>query len=150
MVASLVAVLLTGSAAFAQAQSVTVPEFSCEAVTVEGSGWEQTEATVEVGVLPPGGEVRDDLVAGPVQVFPDAESNIPATTVTFDRAPADGQYAAVVVVDSIVRGQSAGFTLTGCAKATLPRTGGVTIPLLGAGLAAVAVGLWVIRRTRTA
>lgn len=99
----------------ATAPSVTVTAFDCESVTITGSGWEQTEATVEVAVPPSeGGESREDLIAGPVQVFPDAEGNIAPTVVPFNRTPPDGDYAAVVLVDNLVREQSPGFTLTGC------------------------------------
>jgi hypothetical protein len=63
--------------------------------------------------------------------------------------PPDGRYAAVVLVDNIVRGQSAGFTLTGCGG-TLPFTGASTIPTLAVGLVMVVVGLALVRRTRTA
>jgi len=116
---------------------------------VTGSGWEQTQATVEVAVPPSeGGESRDDLVAGPVQVFPDEQGNIAATTLRFKSTPRDGRYAAVVLVDSIVRRQSAGFTLTGCGGA-LPFTGSSTIPTLAIGLVMLAVGLALVRRNRT-
>jgi hypothetical protein len=147
--AALMAVLAIAPAATAQAETVTVTEFGCESVTVTGSGWEQTEATVEVAVPPSeGGESRDDLVAGPVQVFPDEQGNIAATTLRFKSTPRDGRYAAVVLVDNIVRGQSAGFTLTGCGGA-LPFTGSSTIPTLAIGLVMVVVGLALVRRTRT-
>jgi LPXTG-motif cell wall-anchored protein len=147
--AAFMAVLAIAPAATAQAETVTVTEFNCESVTVTGSGWEQTEATVEVGVPPSeGGESRDDLVAGPVQVFPDEQGNIAATTLRFKSTPRDGRYAAVVLVDSIVRGQSAGFTLTGCGGA-LPFTGSSTIPTLAIGLVMLAVGLALVRRNRT-
>jgi hypothetical protein len=57
---------------------------------------------VEVAVPPSeGGESRDDLVAGPVQVFPDEQGNIPATVLEFKRTPRDGRYAAVVLVRRI-------------------------------------------------
>jgi LPXTG-motif cell wall-anchored protein len=147
--AAFMAVLAIAPAATAQAETVTVTEFNCESVTVTGSGWEQTEATVEVGVPPSeGGESRDDLVAGPVQVFPDEQGNIAATTLRFKSTPRDGRYAAVVLVDSIVRGQSAGFTLTGCGGA-LPFTGSSTIPTLAIGLVMLAVGIALVRRNRT-
>jgi LPXTG-motif cell wall-anchored protein len=147
--AAFMAVLAIAPAATAQAETVTVTEFSCESVTVTGSGWEQTEATVEVAVPPSeGGESRDDLVAGPVQVFPDEQGNIAATTLRFKSTPRDGRYAAVVLVDSIVREQSAGFTLTGCGGA-LPFTGSSTIPTLAIGLVMLAVGLALVRRNRT-
>jgi hypothetical protein len=147
--AAFMAVLAIAPAATAQAETVTVTEFGCESVTVTGSGWEQTEATVEVAVPPSeGGESRDDLVAGPVQVFPDEQGNIAATTLRFKSPPRDGRYAAVVLVDSIVRGQSAGFTLTGCGGA-LPFTGSSTIPTLTIGLVMLAVGLALVRRNRT-
>jgi LPXTG-motif cell wall-anchored protein len=147
--AAFMAVLAIAPAATAQAETVTVTEFGCESVTVTGSGWEQTEATVEVAVPPSeGGESRDDLVAGPVQVFPDEQGNIAATTLRFKSTPRDGRYAAVVLVDSIVRGQSAGFTLTGCGGA-LPFTGSSTIPTLAIGLVMLAVGLALVRRNRT-
>jgi LPXTG-motif cell wall-anchored protein len=147
--AAFMAVLAIAPAATAQAETVTVTEFGCESVTVTGSGWEQTEATVEVAVPPSeGGESRDDLVAGPVQVFPDEQGNIAATTLKFKSTPRDGRYAAVVLVDSIVREQSAGFTLTGCGGA-LPFTGSSTIPTLAIGLVMLAVGLALVRRNRT-
>jgi hypothetical protein len=147
--AAFMAVIAIAPAATAQAETVTVTEFGCESVTVTGSGWEQTEATVEVAVPPSeGGESRDDLVAGPVQVFPDEQGNIAATTLRFKSTPRDGRYAAVVLVDSIVRGQSAGFTLTGCGGA-LPFTGSSTIPTLTIGLVMLAVGLALVRRNRT-
>lgn len=147
--AAFMAVLAIAPAATAQAETVTVTEFGCESVTVTGSGWEQTEATVEVAIPPSeGGESRDDLVAGPVQVFPDEEGNIAATTLRFKSTPRDGRYAAVVLVDSIVRGQSAGFTLTGCGGA-LPFTGSSTIPTLAIGLVMLAVGIALVRRNRT-
>jgi hypothetical protein len=148
IVAPFMAVLAMGPVAVAQSQTVTVTEFNCDSVTVEGSGWEQTEATVEVAVPPSeGGESRDDLVAGPVQVFPDEQGNIAPTTLRFKSTPRDGRYAAVVLVDNIQRGQSAGFTLTGCEA--LPFTGSSTIPMLAIGLAMVAAGFELVRRTRT-
>ena len=150
VLASLVAILATASTAVAQTQTVTVTRFRCDSVTVEGSGWEQTEATVEIAIPPSeGGEGLDDFVAGPVQVFPDTQGNIAATTLTFTKPPPDGDYVAVVLVDSIVRDQSAGFALTGCTQKTLPRTGSLTIPLLATGLVLVAVGFGLVRRTRT-
>jgi hypothetical protein len=98
--------------------TVTVTAFDCESVTVTGSGWEETEATIEVAVPPSeGGETREDLVAGPTQVFPNAEGNIPPTVLPFKITPPDGSYAAVVLVDNIVAEQSPGFTLTGCGAA---------------------------------
>jgi LPXTG-motif cell wall-anchored protein len=148
--AAVLAVLAMAPAAGAQAPTVTVTEFSCDSVTVAGSGWEQTEATVEVAVPPSeGGESRDDLVAGPVQVFPDEQGNIPATVLEFKSTPRDGRYAAVVLVDSIVREQSAGFELSGCAEDSLPFTGSSTIPMLAIGLVMVATGLVLVRRIRT-
>jgi LPXTG-motif cell wall-anchored protein len=149
IMAALIAALAMAPAAFAQAQTVTVTQFNCDSVTVKGSGWEQTEATVEIAIPPSeGGESRDDLVAGPVQVQPDAQGNIPPTVLSFKSTPRDGRYAAVVLVDNIVREQSAGFTLTGCGDA-LPFTGSSTIPLLAIGLVMVAAGFGLVRRTRT-
>lgn len=146
--AALVAVFAMAPAAVAQSQTVTVTEFGCESVTVTGSGWEQTEATVEVAVPPAeGGESREDLVAGPVQVFPDEQGNIAATTLRFKSPPRDGSYAAVVLVDSIVRGQSAGFRLSGCDA--LPFTGSSAVPMLAVGLLMVATGSALVRRART-
>ena len=147
--AALVAVLAMAPAAVAQSQTVTVTEFSCQSVTVTGAGWEQTEATVEIGIPPAeGGESREDLVAGPVQVFPDEQGNIEATTLEFKSPPRDGSYAAVVLVDSIVRGQSAGFELSGCDS--LPFTGSSsTVPMLAVGLLMVAAGAALVRRART-
>lgn len=143
--------------------AVTVTEPDCGSVTVTGAGWEQTDATVEVAVPPSeGGESRADLVAGPVQAFPDSEGNIAPTVVPFDVPPPDGDYAAVVLVDNIVRGQSAGFTLTGCRAPTattppttdppvaaLPRTGSSTLPLLTVSLLLVGLGLALVRTSRT-
>jgi LPXTG-motif cell wall-anchored protein len=163
-IAALMSVLVFAPAADAQspAPTVTVTEFGCASVTVSGAGWEQTDASVEVAVPPSeGGESRDDLIAGPVQVFPDAEGNIAPTVVPFNEPPPDGDYAAVVLVDNIVRGQSAGFTLTGCRAPTaptppttgppgaaLPRTGSSTLPLLTIGLLLVGLGLAFVRRSR--
>ncbi len=145
VLASLVAILATASTAVAQTQTVTVTRFRCDSVTVE-----ETEATVEIAIPPSeGGEGLDDFVAGPVQVFPDTQGNIAATTLTFTNPPPDGDYVAVVLVDSIVRDQSAGFALTGCTQKTLPHTGSLTIPLLATGLVLVAVGFRLVRRTRT-
>jgi LPXTG-motif cell wall-anchored protein len=149
VIAAFMAVLAMAPAAVAQAQTVTVTEFNCESITVTGSGWEQTEATVEVAVPPSeGGEFREDLVAGPVQVFPDAQGNIPPTTLRFKSTPPDGSYAAIVLVDNVQREQSAGFTLNGCGEA-LAVTGSSTMPLLAIGLVLVAAGFALVRRTRT-
>jgi LPXTG-motif cell wall-anchored protein len=158
VITALVAVLTIAPAAAAQtpAPTVTVTQFDCESVTVTGSGWEQTEATVEVAVPPSeGGEGPEDLIAGPVQVFPDAQGNIAPTVVPFNSIPPDGDYAAVVLVDGLVREQSPGFTLTGCGAATvppgptLPATGSSTMPLLVTGLVLVTLGGALVRRTRT-
>jgi LPXTG-motif cell wall-anchored protein len=67
----------------------------------------------------------------------------------FKSTPRDGRYAAVVLVDSIVREQSAGFELSGCAEDSLPFTGSSTIPMLAIGLVMVATGLILVRRIRT-
>ena len=145
------------------APTVTVTQFDCASVTVTGSGWEQTEATVEVGVLPPeSGEIREDLIAGPIQVFPDEQGNIAPTVVPFNRTPPDGDHTAAVLVDGLVRGQSPIFTLIGCRPAalstppttsapspTLAATGSSMMPLLATGLALVTVGFALVRRTRT-
>jgi LPXTG-motif cell wall-anchored protein len=150
----------------APAPTVTVTQFDCKSVTVTGSGWEQTEATVEVGVPPSeGGEGPEDLIAGPVQVFPDAQGNIAPTVMPFNSTPPDGDYTAVVLVDGLVREQSPAFTLTGCGAATaptpptppttsaagptLPATGSSTMPLLATGLVLVTLGSALVRRTRT-
>jgi hypothetical protein len=99
----------------APAPSVTVTAFDCESVTVTGSGWGEAEGTIEVAVPPSeGGESREDLVAGPTEVMPGAEGNIPSTVLPFKITPPDGSYAAVVLVDNMVVEQSAGFTVTGC------------------------------------
>jgi hypothetical protein len=99
----------------APAASVTVTAFDCKSVTVTGPGWGETEGTIEVAVPPSeGGESREDLVAGPTEVIPDAEGNIPSTVLPFKITPPEGSYAAVVLVDNMVVEQSAGFTLTGC------------------------------------
>ena len=106
-----------------------------------GCGWEQTEATVEIAIPPSeGGEGLEDFAAGPVQVFPDTQGNIPATTLQFTKPPPDGDYVAVVLVDSIARDQSAGFALAGCTEKTLPRTGSLRIPMLATGLVLAAIG----------
>jgi LPXTG-motif cell wall-anchored protein len=168
VIAALVAVLTVAPGAVAQtpAATVTVTQFDCESVTVTGSGWEQTEATVEVGVLPPeSGEVREDLIAGPVQVSPDDQGNIAPTVVPFNRTPPDGDHTAVVLVDGLVRGQSPIFTLTGCgavtaptpptppttsaAGPTLPATGSSTMPLVAIGVVLVTLGFALVRRTGT-
>jgi LPXTG-motif cell wall-anchored protein len=150
LLASLAAILGTPSIAAAQTQTVTVTQFSCDSVTVEGAGWEQTEATVEIAIPPSeGGEGREDFVAGPIQVFPDTQGNIPATTLQFTNPPPDGHYVGVVLVDSIARDQSAGFALAGCTEKTLPRTGSLTIPMLATGLVLAAIGFGLVRRTRT-
>jgi LPXTG-motif cell wall-anchored protein len=127
--------------------TVTVTQPTCASVTVAGSGWSPTEATVELAVPPSeGGEGRADLVAGPVQVFPDAGGDIPATELRFTSPPRDGRYAAVVLVDGLVRGQSSGFELTGC-RSTLPATGTPAIPLLAVGVALLGAGLLVRQRS---
>jgi predicted S18 family serine protease len=146
--AVVLAILAMAPAAVAQAQTVTVTQFSCESVTVRGTGWEQTEATVEVAVRPVGGESPDDVVAGPVQVQPDEQANIAPTTMKFKSTPGDGRYVAVVLVDFIERGQSAAFTLSDCGEA-LPFTGSSTMPLLSIGLGMVAAGFLLVRRART-
>jgi LPXTG-motif cell wall-anchored protein len=140
---------VTGQGPEPPARTVTVTRFSCDSVTVKGSGWEQTEATVEVAVRPEGGESPDDFVAGPVQVQPDEQANIAPTTLRFKSTPGDGRYVAVVLVDFIERGESAAFTLTGCGRGALPFTGSSTIPLLAVGLVMVAGGFALVRRTRT-
>src|SRR5215211_7420085 len=89
---------VTGQAP-APVRTVTVTRFSCDSVTVKGSGREQTEATVEVAVRPEGGESPDDFVAGPVQVQPDEQANIAPTTLRFKSTTGDGRYVAVVLVD---------------------------------------------------
>ena len=143
--------------------TVSVTQFDCVSVTVTGSGWEQTEATVEVGVLPPESEqIRENLIAGPIQVFPDEQGNIAPTVVPFNRPPPDGDHTAVVLVDGLVRGQSPIFELTRCRTApssappttsapgpTLPATGSSTTPLLAIGLVLLALGLALARSART-
>jgi hypothetical protein len=141
---------VTGQAPEPPARTVTVTRFSCASVTVKGSGWEQTEATVEVAVRPADrGGSRDDFVAGPVQVQPDEQANIAPTTLRFNSTPPDGEYVAVVLVDFIERGQSAAFTLRDCRPGALPFTGPSTIPLMVVGLAMVAGGFALVRRART-
>lgn len=148
IIAPFMAVLAMAPAAVAQAPTVTVTQFNCNSVTVKGSGWEQTNATVEVGIPPAeGGESRADFVAGPIQVQPDAQGNIPPTVLKFKSTPIDGKYAAVVLVDNVLSEQSAGFTLNGCAQ-RLPFTGSSTIPWLTSGLVMVAAGFVLVRRTR--
>jgi LPXTG-motif cell wall-anchored protein len=165
VITAFVSVLAIAPAAVAHtpAPTVTVMQFDCESVTVTGSGWEQTEATVEVGVLPPeSGEIREDLIGGPIQVFPDEQGNIAPTVVPFNQTPPDGDHTAVVLVDGLVRGQSPIFTLTGCRAApssippptsapgpTLPATGSSTMPLLAIGLVLLALGLALARGART-
>jgi hypothetical protein len=171
LVTALAAILTIAPAALAQSMgTVSVPRFDCDSVTITGAGWEPTEATVEVGVIPARGDDPENLVAGPVQVFPDSQGNIPATVVSFDGTPADGDYAAVVMVDGIVRGRSADFMLSGCDAAptttrpmqptqptqptttvprgALPVTGSSTLPLLATGLGLVALGAVLVRRTQ--
>jgi hypothetical protein len=129
--------------------TVTVAGASCASVTVAGSGWGQTAATVELAVPPSeGGETVADVVAGPVQVFPDTEGGIPTTELRFATPPPDGDYAAVVLVDGLVRAQSSGFSLRGCG-AVLPATGPSDLPmvLIGAGL--VVSGLTLVRSSRS-
>ena len=89
---------------------------------------------VEIAVPPSeGGEGLDDFVAGPIQVFPDTKATSPPTTLSFTAPPSDGDYVAGVLVDGIVRDQSAGVALPGCTKNTLPHTGSLTIPMLATG-----------------
>ena len=165
VITAFVSVLAIAPAAVAHtpAPTVAVTHFDCESVTVTGSGWKQTEATVEVGVLPPeSGEIRDDLIGGPIQVFPDEQGNIAPTVVPFNRPPPDGDHTAVVLVDGLVRGQSPIFELTGCRAApsptppttsapgpTLPATGSSTMPLLAIGLVLLALGLALARGAPT-
>ena len=165
-IAALSAALMTAPAAGAQTPAstptVTVTQFDCSTVTVTGAGWEQTNATVEVAIPPAeGGESLADLIAGPVQVFPDAQGNIAPTVLTFNRTPPDGTYTAIVLVDNIQRGQSPGFTLIGCVRpsttppttramgARIPTTGSTTMPLLAAGLGLIVVGFALVRRARS-
>ena len=81
--------------------------------------------------------------------LPGHQGNIAATTLSFTAPPSDGDYVAGVLVDGIVRDQSAGVALPGCTKNTLPHTGSLTIPLLATGLVLVAVGFGLVRRTGT-
>jgi LPXTG-motif cell wall-anchored protein len=126
--------------------TVTVVQASCASVTVAGAGWEPTDATVELAVPPSeGGESRADLVAGPVQVMPDELGDVPSTELPFRSPPPDGSYAAVVLVDDIVRAQSSGFELNGC-QPTLPATGSQAVPVAALGIALVGLGLLLVRR----
>lgn len=130
--------------------TVTVHQASCASITASGSGWGQTDATVELAVPPSeGGESRADVVAGPVQVFLDADGAFPATELRFADQPVDGRYAVVVLVDDIVRAQSRGFELSGCGAA-LPATGSWIGPMAAAALASIAAGLVLVHRSRTA
>jgi LPXTG-motif cell wall-anchored protein len=165
VIAPFVSVLAIAPAAAAQTPTatVTVTQFGCESVTVTGAGWEQTEATVEVGVLPPESEpIRENLIAGPIQVFPDEQGNIAPTVVPFNRPPPDGDHTGVVLVDGLVRGQSPIFELTGCRTApsptppttrapgpTLPATGSSTMTSLVIGLVLLALGLAIAWGART-
>jgi len=103
-------------------RTLEVQSFDCEHVTVFGTGWEPTEATVEIAIPPAeGGESRADLLAIK-QVQPNAEKVI---TTTLDWDPKPGQYAAVVLIDNIQQDpQSAGFEIKSCTTAQLPFTGG--------------------------
>jgi hypothetical protein len=102
-------------------RTLQVQSFNCDHVTVFGTGWEQTEATVEIAIPPAeGGESRDDLLAIE-QVQPNAEKVI---TTTLDWKPTPGTYTAVVLIDNIQQDpQSAGFEIRNC-TAQLPFTGG--------------------------
>lgn len=129
--------------------TVTVTGASCASVTVAGSGWEQTDATVELAVPPSeGGETVADLVAGPVQVVPDADGSIPATELRFATPPPDGRYAAVVLVDGLVQAQSSGVSLRGCG-ATLPATGASDLPIAAIGIGLVLGGAALVRSSRS-
>jgi LPXTG-motif cell wall-anchored protein len=165
VIAAFVSVLAIAPAAAAQTPTatVTVTQFGCESVTVTGAGWEPTEATVEVGVLPPESEpIRENLIAGPIQVFPDDQGNIAPTVVPFNRPPPDGDHTGVVLVDGLVRGQSPIFELTGCRPApsptppttrapgpSLPATGSSTMTSLVIGLVLLALGLAIAWGART-
>jgi hypothetical protein len=97
--------------------TVVVERADCTAVVASGSGWLRNLATIELAVPPSeGGESVADVVAGPLQVIPGAAGELAGTELRWSRPPADGRYAVVALVDGIVRTQSAGFELTGCAR----------------------------------
>jgi len=128
-------------------RTLEVQSFDCEHVTVFGTGWEQTEATVEIAIPPAeGGESRDDLLAIE-QVQPNPEKVI---TTTLDWKPTPGKYAVVVLIDNIQQDpQSAGFEIKDCSTTQLPFTGNNTWPV-GLGLSLMVIGavsLVLIRRT---
>lgn len=97
--------------------TVAVERADCTTVVASGSGWLRNLATIEL-VVPPseGGESIADVVAGPVQVVPGATGDLASTELRWVRPPADGRYAVVALVDGVVRTQSTGFELTGCAR----------------------------------
>jgi hypothetical protein len=98
--------------------TVKVERADCSSVVVTGTGWLRNLATIELAIPPSeGGESIADVVAGPVQVVPDGVGDLPGTELRFGRPPVDGRYAVVVLVDGIVREQSAGFELSGCDRA---------------------------------
>jgi LPXTG-motif cell wall-anchored protein len=130
-------------------RTLVVTDFDCESVAVSGTGWPQTEATVELAIPPAeGGESRDDLVVIE-QVFPDEDGNIGAV-LTWPSPPRPGMYTVVVLIDNIQRDpQAAGFEVTGCQPTTptpasqerqLPHTGSGSVPTLLAALALLAAG----------
>jgi LPXTG-motif cell wall-anchored protein len=128
--------------------TVTIVQASCASVTVRGTGWGSTDATIELAVPPSeGGESPADLVAGPVRVVPDAQGDLPPTELRFTTTPRDGRYAVVVLVDDTVTVQSSGFTLSGCEEA-LPATGSGVVPVAALGIAMVAIGLVLVGRSR--
>jgi hypothetical protein len=138
--------------------TLTVTDFDCETVTVVGTGWPQSNATIEV-VLPPheGGETRDDYL-DINQVFPDDKGNF-TTTLQWPEKPFDGKYTVGILYDNVERHPSPAatiFEVSGCRGDTpgqssgqLPFTGGSTVPMLVAGMVLLLAGALLVRRTRT-
>jgi hypothetical protein len=136
-------------------RTLLVTGFDCESVSVRGTGWPQTEATVELAIPPSeGGESRDDLVVIE-QVFPDEDGNISAV-LKWPSPPRSGRYTVVVLIDNIQQDpQAAGFEVTGCQVTTtttqpgqLPFTGSGSMPMLVAALAMLAAGTGLLFRIR--
>jgi hypothetical protein len=119
-----------------QGMTLEVTQFDCASVQVHGTGFEQTNATVELAIPPAeGGESRDDLVAIK-QVFPEADGTID-TSLAWKSPPRPGSYAVVALIDNQVQDvQSDGFQVGDCEQRetelpfTGPRTTGIV--LLGA------------------
>jgi hypothetical protein len=136
-------------------RTLVVTDFDCESVSVKGTGWPQTEATVELAIPPAeGGESRDDLLVIK-QVFPDEDGNINAV-LKWPSPPRSGRYTVVVLIDNIQQDpQATGFEITGCQVTTtttqpsqLPFTGSGSMPILVAALAMLAAGAGLLFRVR--